>query len=574
MVKRSVLLLLSGAFEVEMVKALNTHPETEVALRCADFIDALAAARSGLGNILLVSDGVEITRQDVYELHGLEIAVIVLSKNEEPDELIEIGVDSVLNAASEENVLDAILSLPLIENEKIEPEYKSDYHYERTANNQVRDDDEELVDLTNSFSNSIQSEEHKKEKQIFDSDSSKLREQEQPRTNSRKIPSRRNLRNKPNQEEANVTKLESSPESSLSQGSAYSSAEIKELPRLMGNHIADNAKDSKADKSVITDTTLVSPEFFHTEKAKQKNSTKNAQVLLATKAQKHEFNRQMQKVGQLKQLPQVIAMRSAMGAPGKTTLAVNLAYLLGKLDYSVLYIDADLLSPCGNLFLGASPSWAGLALACRLASRGRLTEKNFQELLHPMGDNAQFLSGINSAERWPEITVSDLEAVLKTAKQMFDYVVIDTHSQLVYSENQQMMIETDPRDEISSFIMQAADLVITVISADPIGISRGVSLWRGSKFSEELLVFNQVSRERSGKAFQDSILQLLGNELASQKYLIIPESKEVPSALLAARPIYTLTPKAFCLGGIIAILALLTEKENQRQKKARKWFRK
>jgi hypothetical protein len=75
----AVLCAVRGAAEAAVVRALSSQPELDVARRCADVAELLAAAAAGLGHVAVVSaDLIALDRESVRHLHGSGLRVVVL----------------------------------------------------------------------------------------------------------------------------------------------------------------------------------------------------------------------------------------------------------------------------------------------------------------------------------------------------------------------------------------------------------------------------------------------------------------------------------------------------------------
>jgi MinD-like ATPase involved in chromosome partitioning or flagellar assembly len=84
------------------------------------------------------------------------------------------------------------------------------------------------------------------------------------------------------------------------------------------------------------------------------------------------------------------------------------------------------------------------------------------------------LTGIARAERWPELRPSALEAVLGLARSLASYVVIDCGFGLERDEELSYDTVAPRRNGATLASLDAADIVVAVASADPVGLQRYV----------------------------------------------------------------------------------------------------
>ena len=164
----------------------------------------------------------------------------------------------------------------------------------------------------------------------------------------------------------------------------------------------------------------------------------------------------------IKPEPQVIAVTSPHGSTGKTTVAINIALELAVEKFRVLLIDADLEGPSVANYLLLSELPAGLAGAIRIASQHRFDQSQLERLsVKEPKTSITVLPGVMS-EQSTELTKEIIAAIIATAKASFDFVVFDLGS---LKTNQDAF-------DLTSEVITAADQVVVVVAADPIGIFR------------------------------------------------------------------------------------------------------
>ena len=168
----------------------------------------------------------------------------------------------------------------------------------------------------------------------------------------------------------------------------------------------------------------------------------------------------------------VVAVWGPAGAPGRTVVAANLAAELGRLGASSLLIDADVYGGVlGNLF-GLLDDSPGLVAACRQAQSRRLDATALSALCWQIDPALRVLTGISRPDRWPELRPTAFEAVLEVARELVAFTVLDLGFCLETDEELSYDTVAPRRNGATLAGLAAADLVLVIGSADPIGMQR------------------------------------------------------------------------------------------------------
>ncbi len=160
------------------------------------------------------------------------------------------------------------------------------------------------------------------------------------------------------------------------------------------------------------------------------------------------------------------------GAPGRTTVALGLADAFAARGLSVLLIDADPYGGCVATLTGLLDEAPGLAAACRAANAGRLDVARLAECCRMVGGTLRVLTGLRDPRRWPELRSSALEVVLSLGRWLADVTVIDCGFSLEDDDELAYDTVAPRRNAATLAALRAADRVIAVGSADPVGMSR------------------------------------------------------------------------------------------------------
>lgn len=182
-----------------------------------------------------------------------------------------------------------------------------------------------------------------------------------------------------------------------------------------------------------------------------------------------------QKVPEERGEGRIIAVWGPAGAPGRTTVAVNIAGELAAEGKSVLLVDADSYGASVAAVLGLLDESAGLAQACRLADQGLLNAESLRKIASPVITKLgsfRVLTGITRADRWTELRASALAIVLERARQVAEVVVVDTGFCLEADEELSFDTLAPRRNAATLRSLELADAVYAVGAADPVGIPR------------------------------------------------------------------------------------------------------
>jgi MinD-like ATPase involved in chromosome partitioning or flagellar assembly len=168
----------------------------------------------------------------------------------------------------------------------------------------------------------------------------------------------------------------------------------------------------------------------------------------------------------------VIAVWGPTGAPGRTTVAVAVADELSRLGRSSLLIDADVYGGVVGPVLGLLDESAGLAALCRQAGASRLDGATLAAACWQVRSSFRVLTGIPRAQRWPELRPSAIASVLSSARPVADFIVVDCGFCLETDEELSFDSMAPRRNGATLAILDAADLVLVVGAADPLGLQR------------------------------------------------------------------------------------------------------
>ena len=265
----------------------------------------------------------------------------------------------------------------------------------------------------------------------------------------------------------------------------------------------------------------------------------------------------------------VVAIWGPGGAPGRTTVAVSVAAELARRGSPSVLVDVDPYGGGVAQQLGILDEVSGLLSAARLAAAGQLGDR-FASTTRAVGDRLTVVTGLPRADRWIEVRATHLESVLERARELGD-VVLDTGFSL----------EDDPggdfgarpaRNAMTLTALAAADEIVVVGAADPVGLSR---LARGLVDLREITggapVRVVVNRMRSSLGWSEREIagMVEGFSRVSGLHFLPDDQSATDRALVAGRSLVESGdgPLVRALGGVVDAVfpASLTGEEPRRR---------
>lgn len=169
---------------------------------------------------------------------------------------------------------------------------------------------------------------------------------------------------------------------------------------------------------------------------------------------------------------QLVAVWGPTGAPGRTSIAVALASEMALFGVPTLLADADVYGGVVAQSLGLLDEAPGLAAACRSANNGSLDLQALARHAREVLPRLRVLTGIQRADRWPELRASAIEQVWETARSLAAAIVVDVGFNLESDEEISFDTAAPRRNGATLTTLEAANTVIAVGGADPVGLQR------------------------------------------------------------------------------------------------------
>jgi MinD-like ATPase involved in chromosome partitioning or flagellar assembly len=209
----------------------------------------------------------------------------------------------------------------------------------------------------------------------------------------------------------------------------------------------------------------------------------------------------------------VIAVWGPIGSPGRTTVAVTMASVLAARGTRVLLVDADTWGASVGQVLGLIDESPGLAAAARLSDQGALDLASLSRVAPEVSPGLRVVTGLPRADRWPEARASAVADLLAVARLLAEVVVVDCGFALEDDEELSYDTIAPRRNGATLAAIEAADEIVVVGAADPVGLQRlvrGVQELDSLAAAPRTLVVNKVRSSAGGPAPERAIREVLG----------------------------------------------------------------
>lgn len=219
----------------------------------------------------------------------------------------------------------------------------------------------------------------------------------------------------------------------------------------------------------------------------------------------------------------VVALWGPTGAPGRTTVAVELAGALARRQLDTLLVDADTVGPSIAQHLGLIDDTSGLAAAVRSAAQGRLDPVGLAGFAVTVPSGPRVLVGLPSADRWTELRPASVDSLLQCARRTVPWTVVDVGFGVEGSDLDWADPGSPVRYGAARATLATCDVLVAVGRADPIALTR---LIRGipvvtdlAATAHPLVVINRLTSRAEARRVRD----LLRDEASVSVALDLPE---------------------------------------------------
>jgi Flp pilus assembly CpaE family ATPase len=167
-----------------------------------------------------------------------------------------------------------------------------------------------------------------------------------------------------------------------------------------------------------------------------------------------------------------IAVWGPGGGAGRSTVALGLATELSGAGAPTLLIDADVYGGSVAAMLAMLDESSGVLAAARSANTGSLDVATLVQQARQVAPALRVLTGLPRADRWPQLRPSALSVLLTLAGTLAAFTVVDLGFSLEQDEALSFDTAAPRRNGATLLVIEEADRVLAVGSADPIGLGR------------------------------------------------------------------------------------------------------
>jgi MinD-like ATPase involved in chromosome partitioning or flagellar assembly len=194
----------------------------------------------------------------------------------------------------------------------------------------------------------------------------------------------------------------------------------------------------------------------------------------------------------------VIGVWGPKGAPGRTTVAIELAHELALVDANTLLLDGDPYGGDVVQALGVVEELPTVIWAARMAAKEELDAARLALDLRRIGRSGPvFIPGLPRPELWAEVSEFGWRQLLLVARAAYENTVIDVGFCLE-TEGNGFGPTGQGRNRMTRDAIGASDRVVAVCRADPVGVKN--FLWSFDELTELVdresivVVVNRVAR--------------------------------------------------------------------------------
>ena len=252
----------------------------------------------------------------------------------------------------------------------------------------------------------------------------------------------------------------------------------------------------------------------------------------------------------------VIAVWGPTGAPGRSTVALNLAAELAR-SAPTLLVDCDTYGASLAQALGLLDEAPGMAAAARAADQGGLDVVGLARLAPEVGPGLRVLTGIPRADRWTELRAASVAHVLTLARQLAQFLVVDCGFSIEDDEELSYDTLAPRRNAATLTALESADDVLVVGSADPIGLQRlvrAVQDLAALPSPTPRVVVNRVRASAVGSRPERRIAEALGRFAGMDDLVYLPSDQvSLDGAMLAGKTLAEFAPQCELRKAVVAL---------------------
>jgi MinD-like ATPase involved in chromosome partitioning or flagellar assembly len=211
------------------------------------------------------------------------------------------------------------------------------------------------------------------------------------------------------------------------------------------------------------------------------------------------------------------------GAPGRTTIAVEVAHVLAEADPSTLLADADLYGGDVAQILALAPGAASIVTVARSGARGELRDPaSLASLPRTDKRGPHLLPGLLRAQLNSEVSVFGWKEVVRSARGAFTSTVVDVGFCLEPALDEHI----PGRNEVALSCVEQADRIVCVVRADPVGLRN--FLWAVRSHRDQVDLERAIVVANRVRAGEDrEVRRLLSRHLPGVPLVHVPDRPDL-----------------------------------------------
>ena len=232
----------------------------------------------------------------------------------------------------------------------------------------------------------------------------------------------------------------------------------------------------------------------------------------------------------------LVAVWGPTGAPGRTSVSIALADEAARAGVSALIVDADTHGGAVAAHLGLLDDVSGIVVACRQADAGTLDAAALASAARTVDGRLRVLTGITSPARWAELRPAALSRLWEVCRATPGVTVVDAGFGLECDEELLHDTRSPRRHAATLTAVTAADLIVAVGAADPVGIDRLITglddLRRITPETPVQVVVTRVRRSVLGANPERQVREALRRHAGVEDVVCVPDDRGAYDACL------------------------------------------
>ncbi|WP_062516018.1 AAA family ATPase [Demequina gelatinilytica] len=253
----------------------------------------------------------------------------------------------------------------------------------------------------------------------------------------------------------------------------------------------------------------------------------------------------------------IIAVWGTGGAPGRTTVAVNLAAEAALAGHRTVLVDLDTYGASVASALGLADEAPGIAAVARAAARGEDAAAALERHLLDVAPRLRVLTGLTRAARWPEVTAGGLARLWPALRCAADVVVVDVAASA--DAGAETSLPAGPRRDVATLeALAEADALIVVGGAEPHQLVRLVQALLDHEGPAPVVAVNRIRASVAGPRPEDAIAAALGRHAGVSEVWPLPwDPRACDIAAREGRVLAESAPRAPLRGAIASMSAVV-----------------